>query len=129
MVKYLEIIPKAGLTSQERADEINAELYDISRPDSVSSGDTTNAMFSVVHKEGLNSIMIATNAFIPVHPDKDLTRLIELFPDLSEAEIAGLSGYIDSQKGIHFFDILPSNTKEITKEDFEANYLDFDDLT
>ena len=121
--KYLEIIPKAGLTSQERADEINAELYDISRPDSISAGDTTNAMFSVVHKEGLNSIMVADNSFIPVHPDKDLAPLVSLFPDLTQGEINGLVAYINSQNGIHFYDILPSNTKEITKQYFEDNYL------
>ena len=67
--------------------------------------------------------MVADNSFIPVHPDKDLAPLVSLFPDLTQGEISGLVAYINSQSGIYFYDILPSNTKEITKQYFEDNYL------
>jgi len=131
-MRYIKVIPQAGLTSAQRAQAISYELFAISRPPQVrSEEDVTSYLFGwVKFPDGSDAaylpvvvdaaLEVDENTIIPVHPDNDLTNLIALFPELSQAEKDALSAYIQSQQSFPFVNIVPSETKLFTREEMEA---------
>ena len=115
---YLLVQPQAGLTSQQRADAINKELFNVSRPLSVrNENDVTNKVFGELTNGELTALCIPdTGYIITVHPDNDLTNLIALFPNLSPAEKDGLAGYIASQSSFPFGNIIPSDAQIVDEQ-------------
>jgi hypothetical protein len=51
-----------------------------------------------------------------VHPENNLTNLIALFPELSQAEKDGLAAFIESQQSFPFQYIVPSDVTVFTYE-------------
>lgn len=114
--QYIKVLPQAGLTSEERAIAISRELFRIQRPINQQS-DATLYLFGLVNHptkdpnyiDTVNAaLQIDTNQVIYVHPDNDLTNLIALFPELSQAEKEALVSYIENSASFEFRYIVPS---------------------
>jgi len=123
---YIKVTPQAGLTSAQRADAISRELWAISRPPQLrSESDVTAYMFGLVKHptQDANYIEVVDTALevdteytIYVHPENNLTNLIALFPELSEAEKNGLSAYITNSQSFPFGNIVPSDVTVFSYE-------------
>jgi hypothetical protein len=93
---YIKVLPQAGLTSEQRAEAISYELWAISRPPAIRNpNDVTTYLFGWVkhptqdstYPEIVNTALeVDLNYNIIVHPENNLTNLIALFPELSQAE-------------------------------------------
>ena len=129
--QYIKVLPQAALTSEERAEAISRELWAISRPPAIRNpNDVTNYMFGWIkhptkdstYTEIVNvALQIDTNQVIYVHPDNNLTNLIALFPELSQAEKDGLAAFIQSQQSFLFKYIIPQGIKVFTKEEMKES--------
>jgi hypothetical protein len=121
---YIKVLPQAGLTSEQRAEAISYELWAISRPPQVRNpNDVTTYLFGWVkhptqdsgYTEIVNTALeIDLNYNIIVHPENNLTNLIALFPELSQAERDGLAAFIESQQSFPFQYIVPSDVTVFT---------------
>jgi hypothetical protein len=133
----MPVEPYSQWTSQERASLINEELYNLSRPITVKDEkDMTSKLFGeITHPTtGQVALQVDEDYKIRIHPDKDITNLKNLFANLSEQELTGLSNYIDSltitvdEEGneskswgtLRFGDIIPSTSVVLTKEEADA---------
>ena len=114
--QYIKVLPQAGLTSEQRAISISRELFRIQRPINQQS-DATLYLFGWIkhptkdpnYTDTVNAaLQIDTNQVIYVHPDNDLTNLIALFPELSQAEKEALVTYIENSASFEFRYIVPS---------------------
>jgi len=121
---YIKVLPQAGLTSEERAIAITRELFRIQRPID-QQNDATLYLFAWTkhptkdpnYIDTVNAaLQIDTNHIIYVHPNNDLTNLIALFPELSQAEKDGLAAFIESQQSFPFQYIIPQGTTVFTYE-------------
>ena len=119
----LVISPMQGYIAAERVEAISAELWAISRPHEVRQPEDTAYLFGwITHPQtGVCVLQAYTDYIIKVHPQKDLTNLIALFPDLSQQEKDGLSAYIQNSQSFPFGNIIPSNSATITDEQMEAD--------
>ncbi len=126
--QYIKVLPQAGLTSEERAIAISRELFRIQRPIN-QQNDATLYLFGWVKHPTKDSnyvdtvnaaLQIDTNQVIYVHPDNDLTNLIALFPELSQAERDGLAAFIESQQMFLFKYIIPSDVTVFTDAEMKA---------
>ena len=126
--QYIKVLPQAGLTSEERAIAISRELFRIQRPIN-QQNDATLYLFGWVKHQTKDSnyvdtvnaaLQIDTNQIIYVHPDNDLTNLIALFPELSQAERDGLAAFIESQQMFLFKYIIPSDVTVFTEAEMKA---------
>ena len=122
--QYIKVLPQAGLTSEQRAIAISRELFRIQRPID-QQNDATLYLFGWIkhptkdpnYVDTVNAaLQIDTNQVIYVHPDNDLTNLIALFPELSQAEKDGLAAFIESQQMFLFKYIIPSDVTVFTYE-------------
>jgi hypothetical protein len=123
---YIKVLPQAGLTSEQIAEAISYELWAISRPPAIRNpNDVTTYLFGWVkhptqdsaYTDTVNAaLMVDLNYNIIVHPDNNLTNLIALFPELSEAEKDGLASFIKSQQSFPFQYIIPQGTTVFTYE-------------
>ena len=128
--QYIKVLPQAGLTSQQRSEAISYELWAISRPPAVRNPeDVTTYLFGWIKHPTKDSnyvdtvnvaLQIDTNQVIYVHPDNDLTNLIALFPELSQAERDGLAAFIESQQMFLFKYIIPSDVTVFTEAEMKA---------
>lgn len=111
---YIIVLQEGGLESLERAQAISEQLYYISMPKAVRPDDyVSKYVFGWIQhpEEDLYALQISDLDYeIYVHPDNDLTELLALFPEVSEAEKAQLSAYIESEKErrFPFQNIIPS---------------------
>ena len=115
------------MTAAERAEAISAELWSISRPPKVrTEAEATNYLFGWLAHPGENkAVLTALNDYIiRVHPQNNLTNLLALFPELTEAEKQGLASFINSQQAFPFQHIIPSNTIQLTEQEFLNEYQD-----
>ena len=128
--QYIKVLPQGGITSQQRAEAISYELWAISRPPAVRNPeDVTTYLFGWIkhptkdpnYTDTVNAaLQIDTNQVIYVHPDNDLTNLIALFPELSQAEKDGLAAFIESQQMFLFKYIIPSDVTVFTEAEMKA---------
>jgi hypothetical protein len=123
---YIKVLPQAGLTSEQRAEAISYELWAISRPPAIRNpNDVTTYLFGWVKHPTQDSaytdivntaLEVDLNYNIIVHPENNLTNLIALFPELSQAERDGLAAFIESQQSFPFQYIIPQGTTVFTYE-------------
>jgi hypothetical protein len=126
---YIKVLPQAGLTSEQRAIAISRELFRIQRPIN-QQGDATLYLFGWVKHPTQDSnytqvvdtaLQVDVNQIIYVHPDNDLTNLIALFPELSQAEKDGLAAFIESQQSFPFGAIVPAGVNLFTYDEMKAS--------
>ena len=125
---YIKVLPQTGMTSEERAIAITRELFRIQRPINQQS-DATLYLFGWVKHPTQDpnyveivdtALQVDVNQVIYVHPDNDLTNLIALFPELSQAEKDGLAAFIESQQMFLFKYIIPSDVTVFTEAEMKA---------
>lgn len=120
----LLIGPIPNYTPTQRAEAISEALWDITRPITVKlPTDLAKYMFAwKTHSTTGECVLIAETTWpIVVHPQKDLTELLALFPTLSEAEKNGLAGYISNSQTFLFGAIIPSNSTILTDAQLEED--------
>tara|TARA_S200002703_G_C3747672_1_gene230009 strand:+ start:607 stop:1017 length:411 start_codon:yes stop_codon:yes gene_type:complete len=118
-----ETIP--GMTSEERATAINAEVWSLRRPDSVKSpNDVTRYYYGQITHPDTGEVAIVgdTTEDIYIHPDVDLTDLLALLPEVPQAEKDGLVMFIDANRGgsVPFGQLIPSTSTQLTQVEAEA---------
>lgn len=128
---FIKVLPQAGLTSEQRAEAISYELWAISRPPAIRNpNDVTSYMFGWIkhptqdpaYTETVDTALeVDVDYNIYVHPDNNLTNLIALFPELSQAEKDGLSAFIQSQQSFPFGAIVPSGVTVFTQSEMKAS--------
>jgi len=114
-----------GMTSAERAEAIDAEVWALRRPDSVRSPqDITRYYYPrITHPTtGQAAIVGDTAEDIYIHPDVDLTELLALLPEVPQAEKDGLVMFIDANRGgtVPFGQLIPSTSTQLTEVEAEA---------
>lgn len=128
---YIKVLPQAGLTSEQRAEAISYELWAISRPPAIRNpNDVTTYLFGWVkhptqdpaYTEVVDTALdVELDYNIIVHPENNLTNLIALFPELSQAEKDGLAAFIESQQSFEFRYIVPGGVTVYTRQQMEEN--------
>jgi hypothetical protein len=127
-MQFIKVLPQNGLTSEQRAEAISRELFRIQRPIN-QQNDVTQYLFGWIkhptkdpnYLDTVNAaLQIDTNQVIYVHPDNDLTNLIALFPELSQAEKDGLAAFIESQASFMFQYIIPSDVTVFDEAQMKA---------
>ena len=117
-----ESIP--GMTSAERAEALDAEVWRLVRPASVQAPDDTHHMYMrLAHPTtGQVAIVGETTDVLPVHPDVDLTNLLALLPEVPQAEKDMLVAYIDANRGgtVTFENLIPSTSTQLTYAEADA---------
>lgn len=125
---YIKVLPQAGLTSEQRAIAITRELFRIQRPID-QQNDATLYLFGWVKHPTQDpnyvevvdtALQVDVDQVIYVHPDNDLTQLIALFPELSQAEKDGLAAFIESQASFMFQYIIPTDVTVFTEAQMKA---------
>jgi hypothetical protein len=114
-----------GMTSAERAEAIDAEVWALRRPDSVRSPqDITRYYYPRITHPTTGQVAIVgdTTEEIYIHPLVDLTNLLALLPEVPQAEKDGLVAYIDANKGgtVPFSTLIPSSSEQLTQTEAEA---------
>ena len=110
-MSYILISANDDLTSQERAELITRELYNITAPEAMQHDyQADGTVFGLVeHPDGGNWAMhIDEDWVIYCHDDVDLARLVGAFPEVPADEVASLSALIESSDNIEFAQIIPS---------------------
>ena len=128
-MEYIKVLPQAGLTSEQRTEQISYELWAISRPPAIRTpDDVTCYMFDWIKHptQDPNYVEVVDTALrviptynILVHPENNLTNLIALFPELSQQEKDTLAAYIESQQSFPFVNIIPQDVKVFTQQEME----------
>jgi hypothetical protein len=114
-----------GYTAAERAAAISAELFAISRPVTVRELEDVSAyLFGwVAHPTEDKAVLQGNEGYvIRVHPERNVSKLITLFPDLTPSEIQQLGNYINSVQNFEFQHILPSTATILTDEELNEYY-------
>jgi len=114
-----------GMTSAERAEAIDAEVWALRRPDSLRSPqDITRYYYPrITHPTtGQVAIVGQTDEEVRIHPDVDLTNLLALLPEVPQAEKDGLVMFIDANRGgtVPFGQLIPSTSTQLTEVEAEA---------
>ena len=122
---YLPVEPVTGMTSEERAKAINAEVWSLRRPDSVKSPqDITRYYYpTITHPTtGQWAIVGDTEEQVKIHPAVDMTNMIALMPEVPQAEKDQLVAYIDANRGgtVPFGTFIPSSSTQLTYAEAEA---------
>jgi len=114
-----------GMTSAERAEAIDREVWRLRRPLSVQSpNDITQFYYPrITHPEtGQVAIVGQTDEEVRIHPDVDLTDLLALLPEVPQEEKDGLVMFIDANRGgtVPFGQLIPSTSTQLTQVEAEA---------
>lgn len=125
-MNYLIVLPEAGLDSGQRADAISEELYALGRPPGVRQpDDVTRYVFGRIKHPDRDeyALQVILDYGIYVHPDNNITGLLELFPEVPEAERVALAAYIESQvnRRFPFGNIIPSTATVRDRQYMEDN--------
>jgi hypothetical protein len=118
-MSYILIESNDDLTSQERAELITRELYNITAPEAMQHDyQADGTVFGLVkHPESDDWAMhIQADWVIYCHDDVDLDRLVGAFPEVPAEEVATLRSLIESSDKVTFSQIIPSTA---TLRDFE----------
>ena len=122
---YLPVEPQLGMTSAERAEALDAEVWSLIRPTAVRNpNEGTKYLYPrVVHPTtGQTAIIGDTDESLYIHPDVDLTDLLALLPEVPQEEKDGLVMFIDANRGgtVPFGQLIPSTSTQLTQEEAEA---------
>ena len=122
---YLPVEPIEGMTSEERAKAINAEVWSLRRPDSVKSPqDITRYYYPTITHPTTNQWAIVgdTDEQVKIHPAVDMTAMIALMPEVPQAEKDQLVAYIDANRGgtVPFGTFIPSSSTQLTQAEADA---------
>ena len=121
---YLPVVPRLGLTSEERGQAISRELFNLTLPRHLQSPGQTSiyalGMIENASNAGQWALVGDHDQEIAVHPERDVTALVSLFPQLSEEERSQLTYYIASSDSVTFGNLLPSDATVLTHEQAEA---------
>lgn len=113
-----------GMTSQERAYAINAEVWALLRPAALQLPQDTKYKYEqITHPTtGQEAIVGDTTELIRIHPNVDLTELLLLLPEVPQAEKDGLVMFIDANRGgtVPFGQLIPSTSTQLTEVEAEA---------
>jgi|TARA_Y100000289_G_scaffold22439_1_gene21861 hypothetical protein len=110
-MSYILIQSNDDFTSQERAELITRELYNITAPEVMQHDyQADGTVFGLVeHPDGGDWAMhIQEDWVIYCHDDVDLDRLVGAFPEVPADEVATLRSLIESSDKVTFSDIIPS---------------------
>ena len=121
---YLPVVPRLGLTSEERGRAISRELFNLTLPRHLQSPEQTSiyalGMIENASNAGQWALVGDHDEVFRVHPQRDVTALVSLFPQLSEEERSQLTYYIASSDSVTFGNLLPSDATVLTHEQAEA---------
>jgi len=121
---YLPVVPRLGLTSEERGRAISRELFNLTLPRHLHlPGQTSIYALSLIENAsnaGQWALVGDHDQEIKVHPERDVTALVSLFPQLSEEERSQLTYYITTSDSVTFGNLLPSDATVLTHEQAEA---------
>ena len=113
-----------GMTSEERAYAINAQVWRLRRPAIyIQPQDTQYYYAQITHPEtGEVAIVGDTTEEIRISPEVDLTDLLALLPEVPQAEKDGLVMFIDANRGgsVPFGQLIPSTSTQLTEVEAEA---------
>ena len=118
-MSYILIESNDDLTSQERAELITRELYNITAPEATQHDyQADGTVFGLVeHPDGGDwALHIVPDWVIYCHDDVDLDRLVGALPEVPADEVASLRALIESSDKIEFAQIIPSTA---TIRDYE----------
>ena len=120
---YLPVQPRLNLSSEQRARGISQELYNLILPKALHEPDriTTMLLGLIQHPTtGQWACVGDTDLAINVHPQRDVTALVSLFPQLTTEERAAMTYYITTHAVVHFRYLMPSDAEQLTEEQAEA---------
>ena len=120
---YLPVQPRLNLTSEQRAQGISEELYNLILPKHLHEPDriTTQLLGLIEHPEtGQWACVGDTDLTISVHPERDVTALVALFPQLTTEERSAMTYYIATNSTVYFQYLMPSDAEQLTQEEAEA---------
>jgi len=121
---YLPVVPRLGLTSQQRGEAISRELFNLTLPRHLRDDEQSSAMLLPMIENESNAgewaVYADTAMVITVHPERDVTALVSLFPQLSETERSQLTYYIASNDSVTFGNLLPSDATVLTHAQADA---------
>ncbi len=122
----LPVQQRINLTSQQRAEGISAELYNLQHPKVLhEQGQTTTKLLGTMQHPttGQWALIGDTELVIRVHPMRDVTALISLFPQLSTEERSMMTYYITTNDVVEFQYLMPSDAEILTEtEAIEAGW-------
>lgn len=123
-VVYLPVEPQLGMTSAERAQALNAEVWCLLRPAALQLPQDTKYKYEqTTHPDtGKEAIIGDTTEMIRIDPAVDLTDLLALLPEVPQEEKDGLVMFIDANRGgsVPFGQLIPSTSTQLTEEEAEA---------
>lgn len=127
---YLPVTARINLTSQQRAEGISSELYNLEFPKVLHEpGRTTTKLLATIQHpvSGQWACIADTELTITVHPQRDITALVALFPQLSDDERAAMTYYIASSELVFFAYLMPAASEILTEAEAEAaGWIDLD---
>ena len=120
---YLPVQPRLNSTSEQRADGISTELYNLKLPKVLQPPGhvTTKLLATIQHPTpGQWGVVGDYTLTIPVHPQRDVTALVALFPQLEVDERAAMTYYIATNDVVAFQYLMPAASEVLTQEEAEA---------
>jgi hypothetical protein len=121
---YLPVTPRLNLTSEQRARGISQELYNLKVPKHLHEpGRVTTELLGLIEHPttGQWACVGDTTLAIAVHPQRDVTALVSLFPQLSADERSAMTYYIATNEVVYFQYLMPSDAEQLTEEEAEAD--------
>ena len=120
---YLPVTARLNLTSEERAKGISRELYNLKLPKHLHEpGRTTTMLLATIQHPttGEWACVGDTDLSIVVHPQRDVTALVSLFPQLTTEERSAMTYYIATAPVVLFQYLMPSDSEILTQEEAQA---------
>ena len=121
---YLPVVPRLGLTSEERGQAISRELFNLTLPRHLQPPGQTSiyalGLIENASNAGQWALVGDHDHVIKIHPERDVTALVSLFPQLSEEERSQLTYHISTSDSVMFGDLLPSDATVLTHAQAEA---------
>ena len=123
MTVYLPVTERINLTSEQRAKGISRELYNLKLPKHLHEPGRTSTMLlaTIQHPDtGQWACVGDSELSIQVHPERDVTALVALFPQLTTEERSAMTYYITTSEVVMFQYLMPSDSEVLTQEEAEA---------
>ena len=120
---YLPVTERINLTSEQRAKGISKELYNLKLPKHLHEpGRTTTMLLATIQHPttGQWACVGDSELTINVHPERDVTALVALFPQLTTDERSAMTYYITTSDVVMFQYLMPSDSEVLTQEEAEA---------